>query len=217
MEPHKEVTGFETDVIRTVSANEADCRRVLAVAHARAIYRGIVGEEADDCAMAFLLHLLLRPHRPPGPAALFLSEAWLVRCADNWIRNAVRHRNYHRHIEVSWTTLNAEEQEGDNAGLFAGEDTPEDQTLRSELLHRLCGVVRQLTPSQRELFLRHFLAEESAVEIARKTGKRAGTVRQALLALRRHLQSLLHQAGMDEAETHEYLMLLHTKFRNRRL
>ena len=82
-----ECPGEKPETRSTLSAlDDAQCRLVLVIALTYARRNGIMGEDGEDRALDFLLHLLLYLRdRPQADISLILSANWLTTlpCASN--------------------------------------------------------------------------------------------------------------------------------------
>ncbi|MCW3051186.1 MAG: hypothetical protein JWN14_356 [Chthonomonadales bacterium] len=186
------------------SVGEEQCHRVVVIALAYAHRNGIRGEDGEDHARDFLLHLLeyLRDH-PLADLSLVLSPAWLARSADNWMKNCLRARARRRRREAAWSEPNEDDLPGSTP--LAEDSLPDVSALREEFHARVRAGVALLTPSHQALFDCYVEHGDSASEVAHASGRTANAVRQAVWAMRRHLRQILSEAGFDEAEVRDYL------------
>ena len=184
--------------------SEDHCTKATKLAYSCARAAGLGQEDAKDCKIAFLLHLMLnrKAHAlrftPEG-----LTDEWLHSCANNFALNLSRNERRRTRILVSCDSCQSSEfaENLPPSSLI----TPEAVVLNSELLHRILDVVATLTPSQRELFQRHFLNEETVNELAHSSGKAPNTIHQAIWSLRQRLKTLLTKSNLNEREAREYL------------
>ena len=209
-EPWKERQGAECDAI---------CQHVIQVVSVRARRWGLSGEASEDCALEFVERMLLhddwRPLHPAqasassgsesGSRQYRVSEAWLRRCADNFVHNVRRRWERISRNEQPWPQWSALESIEAPGELPSQSESPEQALLRGEFEQRLYASVRQLTPAQQELFERHFLGDETVADLAATTGRSAHAVSQALLTIRKRLRGLLERQGIDELAAREYL------------
>lgn len=184
--------------------SEAQCHCVLVVALAYARRNGIQGEDSEDQALDFLLHLLLylRSH-PQADRSLVLSPAWLARSTDNWMKNCLRARTRRAHRETAWP--GADEEALPQCASACDEALPDILAVRQEFHTRVRTGVALLSPSHRALFSGYIEQERSAADLAHASGRTVNAVHQAIWAMRRQLRQILVAAGLDEAEIREYL------------
>ncbi len=77
------------------------------------------------------------------------------------------------------------------------EDTPEEQILKKEVYEKLYTVMKQLSPSHREILELKFLEEFTNTEIAQITGKSEGSIRlMQLRALREMRKYFKHHPSL---------------------
>ncbi len=186
-----------------------ECHQILAVARTCACRTGMQREDCEDLAMNFLAHLLSYLERhPETDPSLVLSPAWLALSASNWTKNALRTQRRRQHCETAWPSGCAEEEDEANPAveLPSNAPSPFQETVREEFLRRLqCAISdARLTRSQRAL-LEPLLAGERAVDIARRTGRSADTVRHGLKTLRGRLRASLNLHGLGDADVAEFL------------
>ena len=185
---------------------------IFTVARAQAVRRGLSFEDAEDCGMEFVAHMLRDEGRPAVLHAGMqqsYSAAWLRRCAANFAHNARRASLRRGRRERPWPQIAPAEgswpQAWDGPG---GPATVEADLLRGEFWQRIHAATAQLPPAARDLFTRHFVELASVQELAAASGRTPNAVRQALWALRRRLRALLEAQGLNEAEARDYLQAL---------
>jgi RNA polymerase sigma factor (sigma-70 family) len=180
--------------------------RLFSLGLRRARRSGLPEDLADECASAFVARMLrqVNPIAPAGAAGCG-SSAYLLQCADNFVRNYCRSLARRRQHETGWPAVSA-----DDGSLVLWEvpsdaaQSPTDCLLRAEFWERVFAAVEQLKPIQREVFLRHHLRGEPVQELARSLGLDSNAVAQLLFRTRRRLRFLLEQAGLTEAELRGY-------------
>lgn len=195
-----------------IAVTESLCQHIIEVARSRAYRCNMRSDEAIDAANSFLLHVLERPEQflRPGTHGL-ASEAWLFRCADNWVKNWKRHSRRQRRRELPLIQPSRDESDSSLRELPGNEPAIDLRLIRAELRWRVRIAIILLPPSQQRLFLRYFVQGQSIEEIAHASHQKANAVRQALWALRNRMRTLLTQGGLDEAEAREYLQILQTQ------
>ena len=190
----------------TPALDSQQCQMLLSLAHARARSLGLTGEDPEDCALAFVEHLLQEIDLHPQKTLLHVqSSPWLFRCADNWARNyarGLRRRSLH---EQPWPVQVFDQHEFQGTALSAADPGLEQRILRQEIMHRLEAALGQLTPVQQTLFRRHCVEGETLVHIAEDTKRSPAAVRQAFCLLRHRLQRILELTGLSKREAIDYL------------
>jgi RNA polymerase sigma factor (sigma-70 family) len=190
--------------------NDAECQLVIVVALAYARRHEIQGEDREDQALAFLLHLLQHLRDSPHPdLSLILSTAWLARSADNWMRSYMRVQR-RRYRELAWppdTTGSGEP--ATSLELPSKEPLPYTEAIRAEFCQRISSAIAsaQFTDAQYELLVL-VLEGERVVDIARLLKLPPETIRQRLRTIRVRLRKVLQACGLGEAEFQEYLSIL---------
>ena len=182
---------------------------VLKIVRDQAKQSKLSDEDAEDCAMSFLLHLFIYLEAHPSLSSQSkLSEPWLDRCADNWVINAFLRESRKRYHEISFTFENffAEDEDDQLTIEIASEKlSPEESVMRIELVQRILSTVSTLTPAQQELFKRHFLNSEEVKELASESHSHLNAIYQAIWALRKRLRSLLVHQGLSVQEALDYV------------
>lgn len=183
---------------------EEHCRKAAKMAYNCAISNGMGQEDAKDCKIAFLLHLMLYLQ---AHATQFkpedMTDEWLLTCANNFAHNLSRNERRRTRLIVSCDQCESSEFAEDVVP--SSLPSPEGVVLNSELLHRILDVVATLNSSQRDLFQRHFLNEETVNELAHSSGKTPNTIHQAIWSLRQRLKTLLTRSNLNEQEARDYL------------
>jgi RNA polymerase sigma factor (sigma-70 family) len=179
----------------------AFCRYLFALAYAPALHTGYPFDDAEDCATAFVEHMLAENGRalrayPPGCCL----AAWLRECAANFVRNDRRTQARRLRHEGPWPEAVCPDEsrlrwDGPDSAL-----TPEEAMLHQQAWEEVKAAIAQLPSAQRELVVRHHLDGESIQALTASTGKTANAVEQALHRARRRLCALLERRGWTEAE-----------------
>ncbi len=186
--------------------NSQQCQMLIGIACARARAIGLTGEDPEDCALAFVEHLLQEIDLHLQATLPHLqSDLWLFRCADNWARNYARGQRRRSLHEQSWSLQIFDQNEFQGTALSAGDPGLDQRILRQELGNRLDAALGQLTQGQQALFRRHCLEGETLVHIAEDTNRSPAAVRQALCLLRHRLQRILAAKGLSQNEAMDYL------------
>jgi RNA polymerase sigma factor (sigma-70 family) len=154
---------------------------------------GLRREDAEDCAMEFVLRLLRLP--PPET----YSSAWLHRCAYNHACNYVRTLRRRRQREVC-SAAQSESQADQLHAYPASNPGPKTLTLRKELWRQLAKALEQLSPSQRELFVRYHLRHQNISQLAARFQRTPHAIEVSLSHTRQRLATLLRQVGWTEAD-----------------
>jgi DNA-directed RNA polymerase specialized sigma24 family protein len=183
------------------------CEHLMALGRERAASHGLVGEEQEDCALGFLAHMLAQPAVLEATAASLSFQAWLCRCAENWVHNFLRQSRRVQRREVSWSDCSRADAWCVENTPCTPDHSPETVLLLAELRQRLLLAAAHCAPSQQELFVRHFLQERSLLDLAAASGRTPDALRHARRGLRYRLQVLLQQQGLDAAEACTYLMI----------
>jgi DNA-directed RNA polymerase specialized sigma24 family protein len=234
--PHAGAAPFDA------AAEERLCRRALEVALIQARHAGLFGDAVEDCALGFVQHILevVRTYVLAPPARLdsshgfselgdvsatsavnrlMVPEAWLLRCAINWTKNACRAQRRRRHHECSFAELTPDAIAQDVVGAFGVrsaaatslEILPEFWLWRAELLAQVHEAMRLagLTAAQRRLLDDYYLRGAQSADLAAASARTANAVRQELWSLRQRLRAALtQQMGWDTEEVEDYLLLL---------
>lgn len=172
---------------------------LVALARCQAHQQEIQGEDAEDCAMEFVLRLL--QNRRPGREDR-LSAAYLQVCARNHARNFRRGaRRYRRRIQEDGSAL-AHEGEIPAAGRSLL-----SPLLQEEFWQQIAGALARLDPLPRRVFLAFYLEGRAAGEIAAHTGRSVNAVALTLRRARQQLRRLLERQGITEGDLRAYLAL----------
>lgn len=162
-------------------------RHLYLVAYNQARRKGLGREDAQDCAMEFVQRLVKLTPRPAG----LDSPAWVLRCAQNHTTSFVR---------VLQRRLSHERSTAPTPPVAAPGPGPKTLALRRELWQQLFAVLNQLTPLQRELFVRYHIRQQNIAYIAARCGKSPHAVAEGLSHARQRLAVLLRAAGWTEAD-----------------
>lgn len=162
-------------------------RQLYLVAYSQARHRGLGREDAQDCAMEFVQRLVKLSPRPAG----LDSPAWVMRCAQNHAISFARSLQRRRKHEQAAAPTPPVATPGPG---------PKTLALRRELWQQLFAVLKQLTPLQRELFVRYHIRQQSIAHIAARCNKSPHAVAEGLSHARQRLAVLLRDAGWTEAD-----------------
>lgn len=181
-----------TEVLR-----EALCGKMLDLVTRIGIKNGVNYDDLEDCALSFVEHMLPKAgndlHHMPPP------EAWLYRCAENWVRNELRRKRRRQRWESPCLLEEA-------SSFIADDYLP--TLLRQEFFDRLSLGVALLSSANQRLFINFYLLDYSCQEIAEATGRTENATRQALWALRVRLRRILEKQGLSETEAGDYQCLM---------
>ena len=176
--------------VPVLSALQRDQLHVIA--RARACALGLIGDDTDDCAIAFVEHLNRQIARHPQTILPHLaSSSWILRSANNWAKNYAR-----RYCQRPVPTHSARQA----ISLPTSSQTPETDATLLEPKQRLHAALRLLSPAQRNLFQRHCVTGETIAQIAETMYCPPDAIRRSYCELRRRLQDLLIQSGLDPRE-----------------
>jgi RNA polymerase sigma factor (sigma-70 family) len=197
---------------------------LLRIGRHQALAYGLDRDEANDCASAFVLHMLgnlacrrvsqsvsvgaaaqiVFANRQGGGAhagdvAVGADIAWTRRCAANFACNWKRSRRRRLCRERPWCDFDDSAGEPDR---MPREDTVADPrvpslealTLRRVADERLHGFVSQLPDAHRDLLIRHHVDGEPLEDLAVDYGMTEGAVQQLLFRLRRKLRTWMSAA-----------------------
>ena len=199
---------LETTSGRSSLLTAQECQRILQIVRSRAKRANLVEEDAEDCAMAFLLHLFLYLQNHPADwSQAKMPDAWLFKCADNWVMKASRseRRKRLREQPLVFETIFSDEDLCVLLEIHSPLPSPEASALHAELIHRILHSVASLAPVQQELFKRHFLEDETVGELAQDSDRTPNAIYQAIWSLRQRLSLLLDRAGLSRQEAWDYL------------
>lgn len=174
-------------------------------------------EDVEDCAMEFVIHLLVQKDEH---TTMVTSQdvcrvdrgslAWLRRSARNYtlnFRRAQVRRASHVLSDMEATTLTGHRGEG-GPPLRLDLCDPEGALLLAELSVQLAAALALLTAPQRDVFLRYYQENESVQDIADSVGRTSAAIRQSLVGTRKRLCVLLKQRGITEGEACDYMHTL---------
>ena len=165
--------------------------------------------ELEDCTIEFAEHMLLHygeelECRQGGPR----FEAWLDRCARNYVEDYCRRQARRSRREIAWP-----EQE-DESGVSAHWETAlaaapcDASVLRGECQRRVMQAIQRLAPKSRALFLRHHLHGETLTELAHATGNTPDAVRMTVSRACKQVRATLEWQGMTDNDADEYLAVM---------
>ena len=182
------------------------CHRLLVIAHSRARAIGLAGDDPDDCALAFVGHLLRQVHQDPHTTLPNLqSSPWLFHCADNWAKDYARQHRRRRACEETRIQEAPERNECHGQEFLSELADPQQSLPGQESYSYLDIALSRLTPVQRELFRRRCLEGETLIHLGETRGRSAEAIRQSSCLLRRRLQTLLMETGFSQREAIDYL------------
>jgi DNA-directed RNA polymerase specialized sigma24 family protein len=201
-------------VVARPEDEERLCAWILSLTARRARRLGLSGEEAEDCALGFVGHVL-----PYCRADAFRAmpaahrRAWLIRCADNWAVSELRRLFRQAGCETPWPEVKEEETGGSYGSRldFEAPDkapSPEATALRAELCERVLHAFSRLRRAHQEVLQARLVGGTPLGAFARAQGRSAGSVRFAFWAARLKLREALERGGLDEREAEEYLSVL---------
>jgi RNA polymerase sigma factor (sigma-70 family) len=180
------------------TANTVYGRQAYAIGYFQASRVGLQHDDAQDCAMDFVIKALGREF---AEIALTSKTAWLHRCAYNHALNYSRTISRRRQREQSWTERYGEDAEREANARPAAVPGPRTLTLRKELWHQVAAAVQRLTPMQQELFVRHHFRHQTARELAAMFDRTPHAMEESLSNIRRRLAALLRSSGWTDEET----------------
>ena len=194
--------------------NAAQCETVLKVGRAVAHRMGSHRDEIADLADDFLVNFAGQcKQKPDSELTLALYPASLVRCAERWMRHALRAQRLLQSRETAWPS-DAEEGETPRRVEFPAQAPyPEAEAIRTELRQRIAEAIigAHLSPDQ-EALLASLLAGEGAVTIAPRLGCTPAAIRQRIKTLRVRLRAVHLLAGIGDAEIDDYLSVLNAEW-----
>ena len=181
---------------------------------------GIQKDDANDCASAFLLHMVKRPvqnlrdqQSSPPFAAVSITGArhrdweqchdgtptarWIARCAINFAQNwqrASRRRTFHEQI---WSSLTDQDCAAIDAVPDQDAIAPQDTLIRCELYEKLWNCLSAIPPQHSDLLVRHYGDREPLKALAEESGLSEGALQQLFFRLRRKLPKMLAEAESD--------------------
>ena len=148
----------------------------LVAIHRPRIFRFALASLRDrDAAESVTQDCFLRAYRA---WSLFRGDSavttWLTKIAINLIRDAARSRRFQ-----FWKRANADAILADVNGRFipAGGSSPEDRLSAKQQVAQVWKAMDDLSPSQRTVFLLHFMEEMDLAEIEAVTGIGNATIR----------------------------------------
>jgi RNA polymerase sigma factor (sigma-70 family) len=152
-----------------------------ALVHARC-RRALPPSDADDAAQAVFLVLARRGSQAARSPVL---AAWLLRVADNVVRNALRDQRRRRSAERAA----AQRASGEDAAM------PTMEPVDREIHERLAFALERLRPVEREAIQLHYLAGCSLAEVARASASGLSTVKERIGRGLERLRADLERAG----------------------
>lgn len=187
-----------------VAGAPAYSTQIFAIALFQASRAGLQREDAQDCAMDFVVRLLGKQEASKNTVPEPLvgrTAAWLQRCAHNHACNYARSLSRRRQREQSWT-----DRFGANGDLaeetrMATGPGPRTLVLRRELWKQIATALERFTPDQREIFIRFHIRRENTRELAVRFKRSPHAVEECLSNVRKRLATLLRSYGWTEEET----------------
>lgn len=186
--------------------------RLIRRGNAAARRAGLPRYDWDDCAAAFALRMLDEKRRAflvrlPDDAR---RDVYLRRCAQRFASNFARQTRRCAFHEQPWpdTPNDVENAARRRASVNGNAPAPEVTPVHHELQQRLRAALARLEPGARDLLVRHYLRDETAVAIAAVLNETPNVIGQRLHRARRQLRRVLERQGFDEIEAREYLAIL---------
>lgn len=135
---------------------ELSAHQILHMAQHCAKRCGLNSDEAADCGMDFLVHILDRAHGPEaGKTDHIASPAWLRRCAINHARDYLRaHLRKHQH-ECCSLDINCELF----LSLSAHSSSAETCFLRSWYIDQIMAAINHLSPVQQQALRGYYISD----------------------------------------------------------
>jgi RNA polymerase sigma factor (sigma-70 family) len=169
-------------------------QRVVHIAEKEGRGRGLTVEEAQDCAMDFILRYLLA--EKPNEAELSRKpEPWLIRCTRNAAINAYhkRERRHEARIESEDIQITVVLQTNASDPVFALLQQCEQEEIAS--------LLENLEEGPRNVFTRCCLEGDSISEVATALGKTPNAIRLTLTRCRRRLAVLVERTMQNTKRT----------------
>jgi RNA polymerase sigma factor (sigma-70 family) len=162
-------------------------QRVVHIAEKEGRGRGLTVEEAQDCAMDFILRYLLAvSDTEPNEAELSRKpEPWLIRCTRNAAINAYhkRERRHEARVEQEDIQITVVLQTNASDPVFALLQQCEQEEIAS--------LLENLEEGPRNVFMRCCLEGDSISDVATALGKTPNAIRLTLTRCRRRLVVLV--------------------------
>jgi RNA polymerase sigma factor (sigma-70 family) len=172
-------------------------QRVVHIAEKEGRGRGLTVEEAQDCAMDFILRYLLAvSDTEPNEAELSRKpEPWLIRCTRNAAINAYhkRERRHEARIESEDIQITVVLQTNASDPVFALLQQCEQEEIAS--------LLENLEEGPRNVFMRCCLEGDSISEVATALGKTPNAIRLTLTRCRRRLAVLVRRSVQNTKRT----------------
>lgn len=172
----------------------ADDEALIALAISQSRRLGMPREDAQDCAMELMQHLMSRLRQPLSVPLLWAHKVvynYAISYKRRLARLRAREYSYHDPAIFSYAWISSYPSSGPEPFTFV---------LQRALWHQLQRCLNELTPLQCELFIRFHLFDQSIATIAIQCVRTPHAVEQRLSHARNRLTVLLHQAGWSEAE-----------------
>jgi DNA-directed RNA polymerase specialized sigma24 family protein len=157
---------------------------------------GVEGEDAEDCAAAFVAHLWQKRARIAATQIPVEKEgAFLRRCAYRFAISWARTMRNHPVIVTD-----------DMRVLDSTVPNLCQQTVFQREFYTIIGErIGRMAVQQQTLFMRCYVGEEERTVVARELNSSESAIRKAAQRARGHLQTLLQQSGWGENNLREYL------------
>jgi RNA polymerase sigma factor (sigma-70 family) len=176
-------------------------QRVIHIAEREGKGRGLTAEEAQDCAMDFILRYLLAapdspkgdPGSPKGDSGLKKDEVelihkpepWLIRCTRNAAINAYHKRERRQETPVE------QEDIALSVVVHTNASDPVFALLQQCEQDEIATLLDNLEDGPRQVFMRCCLEGDSISEVATALGKTPNAIRLTLTRCRRRLAVLV--------------------------
>lgn len=182
------------------------------MAGACALALGLTNDDAEDCAMEFVLQVLIvggeRLMWPPNQEHVEeggYNQAWLRRCALNHARDWHRRLRRGQTHEQGWPDAGAVGGDLTLSGALTDAATwespdpspgAESILLQAECRQQLLTGLACLGAEARDLLVRHHMAGEAVQDLATGSGRTIGATDQALWRARGRLKAILERQGV---------------------
>lgn len=151
-------------------------------------------EERQDCAQAFTLTMWPRHAGEVCDCRHGTRPiVWLCRCADNFALN--RQRQISR--EAGFLSLESPDGFSVAFSLPDRRPLPPIYSIRQEARQLLMQALKRLRPEEQELFLRHYIYQETFVELAGEIGHTPDAVRMRVMRASKKMRVFLEIRNFD--------------------
>ena len=167
--------------------------------------------DAEDCALALIIKLWAN-HRSEleGYRQGVKPESWLRVSALNAAKNFVLERGHHQGHEDLYPIQLDEEGANRLARTMYPEPPLEAAVIANELNCRLTKALSHLSEATTSILLRHYVEEETWVEIAASLKDTQDNVRQKAGRALGRIRKILEADGLGLAELNDYLASMHS-------